>query len=62
LSAVYTWAIERKNSAVEALRWGVAAGTASARLPGMTFASLEQTREIFQQVELRRSEQGVTLP
>ena len=56
LSAAYTWAMERKNNAVEALRWGVAAGTASARLPGMTFANLEQTREIYQQVELRRSE------
>ena len=56
LSAAYTWAMERKNNAVEALRWGVAAGTASARLPGMTFANLAQTREIYQQVELRRSE------
>jgi len=56
LSAAYAWAMERKNNAVEALRWGVAAGTASARLPGMNFASLEQTREIYQQVELRRSE------
>jgi 1-phosphofructokinase family hexose kinase len=56
LSAAYTWAMERKNNEVEALRWGVAAGTASARLPGMTFASLEQTQEIYRQVELRRSE------
>ncbi|MEO8597514.1 MAG: 1-phosphofructokinase family hexose kinase [Candidatus Solibacter sp.] len=56
LSAAYTWAMERKNNAVEALRWGVAAGTASARIPGMTFASLEQTKEIYKQVELRRSE------
>jgi 1-phosphofructokinase family hexose kinase len=56
LSAAYAWAMERKNNGVEALRWGVAAGTASARLPGMKFASLEQTREIYQQVELRRSE------
>jgi 1-phosphofructokinase family hexose kinase len=56
LSAAYTWAMERKNSGVEALRWGVAAGTASARLPGMKFASLEQTQEIYKQVELRRSE------
>jgi 1-phosphofructokinase family hexose kinase len=56
LSAAYTWSMERKNNAVEALRWGVAAGTASARLPGMSFASLEQTREIYKQVELRRSE------
>jgi 1-phosphofructokinase family hexose kinase len=56
LSAAYAWAMERKNNGVEALRWGVAAGTASARLPGMKFATLEQTREIYQQVELRRSE------
>jgi fructose-1-phosphate kinase PfkB-like protein len=56
LSAVYAWAMERKDSGVEALRWGVAAGTASARLPGMKFASLEQTQEIYKQVELRRSE------
>lgn len=56
LSAAYAWAMEGKNNGVEALRWGVAAGTASARLPGMKFASLEQTREIYKQVELRRSE------
>jgi 1-phosphofructokinase family hexose kinase len=56
LSAAYTWAMERKNNGVEALRWGVAAGTASARLPGMTFANLEQTQEIYKEVELRRSE------
>jgi fructose-1-phosphate kinase PfkB-like protein len=46
----------RKNNGVEALRWGVAAGTASARLPGVTFASLDQTQEMYKQVELRRSE------
>jgi fructose-1-phosphate kinase PfkB-like protein len=40
----------------EALRWGVAAGTASARLPGMSFASLTQAREIYRQVEIRRVE------
>jgi 1-phosphofructokinase family hexose kinase len=56
LSAAYTWAMERKDNAVEALRWGVAAGTASARLPGVTFASLEQTQEMYKQVELRRAE------
>jgi 1-phosphofructokinase family hexose kinase len=56
LSAAYTWAMERKNNGADALRWGVAAGTASARLPGMKFASLEQTQEMYKQVELRRSE------
>jgi 1-phosphofructokinase family hexose kinase len=56
LSAAYTWAIERKPNAADALRWGVAAGTASARLPGMSFASLAQTQEIYRQVEVRRVE------
>jgi 1-phosphofructokinase family hexose kinase len=57
LTAGYAWRMEqpRANSA-EALRWGVAAGTASARLPGMTFATLEQTEEIYRQVEVRRVE------
>lgn len=56
LSAAYVWAMTRKPNAAEALRWGVAAGTASARLPGMNFASLEQTRETYRQVEVRRAD------
>ena len=56
LSAAYTWSMDRKNNCVEALRWGVAAGTASARLPGMTFANLHQTQEMVKQVEVRRAE------
>jgi 1-phosphofructokinase family hexose kinase len=56
LSAAYTWSMERKKNGPESLRWGVAAGTASARLPGMNFASLEQTQDMFRQVELRRAE------
>ncbi|HXK06881.1 MAG TPA: 1-phosphofructokinase family hexose kinase [Verrucomicrobiae bacterium] len=56
LSAAYTWAIQRKSTPVEAMRWGVAAGTASACLPGMSFADLKQTEAIFSQVELRRAE------
>jgi len=46
----------RGPSAADALRWGVAAGTASARLPGMAFATLPQTREIYNQVEIRRAD------
>ncbi len=56
LTAAYVWSMEQKPDAVDALRWGVAAGTASARLPGMQFASLEQTREIYARVELRRAD------
>jgi 1-phosphofructokinase family hexose kinase len=55
LAAAYVWAMRRpKTDAAEALRWGVAAGTASARLPGMNFASLEGTQEMYRQVEVRR--------
>jgi 1-phosphofructokinase family hexose kinase len=56
LMAAFAWARERRSSMADALRWGVAAGTAKARLPGMNFAGLEQTREIYRQVEVRRVE------
>jgi 1-phosphofructokinase family hexose kinase len=56
LAATYVWAMRRKPNPADALRWAVAAGTASARLPGMNFASLDQTREMYQQVEIRRAE------
>ncbi len=56
LSAAYTWSMERKTNAADALRWGVAAGTATARLAGMNFAGLPETREIYRQVEVRRVE------
>jgi 1-phosphofructokinase family hexose kinase len=56
LSAAYTWSMDRKNNSVDALRWGVAAGTASARLAGMSFASLQLSQEMLKQVEVRRVE------
>ena len=56
LSAAYTWSMTRKRNPQDALRWGVAAGTASARLPGMSFATLAETEEIYRQVEVRRVE------
>jgi 1-phosphofructokinase family hexose kinase len=56
LTAGYTWAMVKDSNMADALRWGVAAGTASARLPGMRFATLAQTREIYGQIELRRGE------
>ena len=56
LTAAYTWALQNKKTPVEAMRWGVAAGTATATLPGMRFASLEQTQDVFERVELRRAE------
>ena len=53
LSAAYLWALNQKKDFPEAVRWGVAAGTASAALPGLECATLEQTKEMYQQVELR---------
>lgn len=52
-SAAFLWAIENKSTFADAVRWGVAAGTASAMLPGMKFASLEETRRIYGEVEVR---------
>jgi 1-phosphofructokinase family hexose kinase len=54
LAAVLLWAFEEGHSFEDALRWGVAAGTASATLPGMTFASLDQTRTMHDEVDLRQ--------
>jgi 1-phosphofructokinase family hexose kinase len=56
LTAAYAWSMVRDGNPATALRWGVAAGTASARLPGMSFASLAQTEEIYNRVEVRRVE------
>jgi 1-phosphofructokinase family hexose kinase len=54
LAAAYVWAFTQKPDPADALRWGVAAGTASARLPGVSFASLQQTQEVYNRVEVRR--------
>ena len=56
LAAGYTWSIQRKSTVAEALRWAVAAGTATARLPGLTFATLADTQETYRRVEVRRAE------
>jgi 1-phosphofructokinase family hexose kinase len=53
LEAALVWAMSRNQDFPDALRWGVAAGTASAKLPGLTFASLDQTRAVYQRVEVR---------
>jgi 1-phosphofructokinase family hexose kinase len=54
LAAAYVWGFRKTGDPVEATKWGVAAGTASARLPGVSFASLEQTTEIYGRLESRR--------
>lgn len=53
LAAAFVWAASKKKDFPDCVRWAVAAGTASARLPGMEFASLEQTKEIYRSVEVK---------
>jgi 1-phosphofructokinase family hexose kinase len=53
LAAAFTWATTQGSDFTDALRWGVAAGTASACLPGLRFAELAQTREMYERVEAR---------
>jgi|SRR5579883_202641 len=53
LAAAYTWAATKKKDFTECVRWAVACGTASARLPGMQFPDLDQTKEIYKSVEVR---------
>jgi fructose-1-phosphate kinase PfkB-like protein len=57
-AAAFVWASTNGKDFAECLRWSVAAGTASATLPGVTFATLEQTRDVFRHVEVR----PVTVP
>ncbi|MCC6345485.1 MAG: 1-phosphofructokinase family hexose kinase [Bryobacterales bacterium] len=53
LAASFTWAMLRKDDFVDALRWGVAAGTASATFPGVTFAGFDATKKVYDQVQIR---------
>jgi 1-phosphofructokinase family hexose kinase len=54
MAAAIVWALDRDESFGEALRWGVAAGTASSKLPGINLADLEQTKEIYPHTQLTK--------
>ena len=54
MAAAFVWSMDRKKTFADSLRWGVAAGTAKAGLPGMTFPTLDQARLIYKQVEVRK--------
>jgi fructose-1-phosphate kinase PfkB-like protein len=53
LAAALVWALEKKKTFPDALRWAVAAGTATAVLPGTNFPTLEQAKTIYKSVEVR---------
>jgi fructose-1-phosphate kinase PfkB-like protein len=56
MAAAVLWSIEKGDDFPQALAWGVATGTASAKLPGIQFATLEQSRAVRGDVDLRRIE------
>jgi len=53
MAAAFVWSMDRKKTFADSLRWGVAAGTAKASLPGMTFPTLDQVRAVYKHVEVR---------
>jgi 6-phosphofructokinase 2 len=53
MAAAFVWSMEKKKTFAQSLRWGVAAGTAKAKLPGLTFPTFDQTRAIYKLVEVR---------
>lgn len=54
LAAAFVWAIEKKKTFADALRWGVATGSATAALPGISFPTFDQARAMYKRVELRQ--------
>ncbi len=54
MAAAFTWAMAKGKNFADAVRWGVAAGTASATLPGISYPTLEHTKQIYRQVETRK--------
>jgi fructose-1-phosphate kinase PfkB-like protein len=45
--------MSERDDFADAVRWGVSAGTASARLPGVQFASLKETEAVYRLVDIR---------
>lgn len=54
MAAAYVWAVNKKKDFADCVRWAVATATASAKLPGMTVATLDQAKEIYKNVEMRK--------
>ncbi len=53
-AAAIVWSMDRGDTFLDALRWGVSAGTASSILPGIILATLEQAKEIYPQTQVTR--------
>ncbi len=53
MAAAFVWASTKGSAFPDAVRWGVAEGTASTQLPGMEFATQTQAKAIYKSVEVR---------
>lgn len=53
LAAAFVWALSEGHSFDEAVRWGVACGTASAILPGIAFPTFAQTEKMHARVDVK---------
>lgn len=56
LAAAFVWAMTQDLGIIEAARWGVAAGTASATKPGLSFANRDETEALLPSVTAKRVE------
>jgi 1-phosphofructokinase family hexose kinase len=54
LNAAFVYAAQQGRGFTDAVRWGVAAGTATAMLPGLQFAGLDLTAKVMDQVAVRQ--------
>jgi fructose-1-phosphate kinase PfkB-like protein len=52
LAATAVWALSQGQAFPDALRWGVAAGSAAAATPGTSFASFTETQQMRQRVRV----------
>ena len=53
MAAAFVWAMHEKKDFADALRWGVAAGTAATCLPGVRLPSFKETKDMYKRVEVR---------
>ena len=54
MGAAFVWARAKGQTFEDSARWGVAAGTASAKLPGIQLANFEQSKEIYPQTQVHQ--------
>jgi 1-phosphofructokinase family hexose kinase len=54
MGAAFVWAMASGNTFTDSVRWGVAAGTASAQLPGIQLANFDEAKAVYPQTQVTR--------